>query len=58
MPVSATHPGTEIKETPEILAPIMPKPTIHHGELLLARKKVLFSALCLLRTASKSSAAK
>ena len=41
MPVLAAQPGTEIKVTPEMLAPIMPKATIHQGDWRPARKKAL-----------------
>lgn len=44
MPVEATQPGTEMNDTPEMLAPIIPKPTIHHGDCLPARKKASLSA--------------
>ena len=41
MPVLAAHPGTEMKVTPDMLAPIMPNATIHHGDWRPARKKAL-----------------
>lgn len=40
----STHPGTEIKVTPESEAPIIPKATKYQGEELLALKNVLLSA--------------
>lgn len=43
MPVEDTHPGTEMKETPDMLAPIMPKPTIHQGEACRPRKNASLS---------------
>ena len=43
MPVEAAQPGTEMKVTPEMLAPIMPNATIHQGDCRPARKKALLS---------------
>ena len=43
MPVVAAQPGTEMNDTPEMLAPIMPKPTIHQGDCRPARKKASLS---------------
>lgn len=44
--VSPTHPGIEIKVTPDSDAPIMPYATTYHGETLLPIKKVsLFAFL-------------
>ena len=34
-------PGTETNVTPEMLAPIMPKATIYHGERCSPEKKAL-----------------
>ena len=39
----ATQPGTEMKDTPEMLAPIMPKATAPQGERRLPRKKAALS---------------
>tara|TARA_B100000131_G_C18045857_1_gene584363 strand:- start:1117 stop:1242 length:126 start_codon:yes stop_codon:yes gene_type:complete len=39
-PEAPTHPGTEIKVTPDSDAPTIPKATKYHGELLFAVKKV------------------
>ena len=39
MPVEAAQPGTEMNVTPDMLAPIMPKATIHQGDWRPARKK-------------------
>ena len=35
MPMLLTMPGTLTKVTPEMLAPIIPKATIYHGDFLL-----------------------
>ncbi|GAA0188601.1 hypothetical protein GCM10009122_47480 [Fulvivirga kasyanovii] len=43
--VSATHPGTEMKVTPDKEAPIIPKATKYQGDCRLAVKKVLESLL-------------
>ncbi|MFQ3269308.1 MAG: hypothetical protein ACI9B2_001116, partial [Flavobacteriales bacterium] len=39
----ATQPGTEIKVTPDRLAPIIPKATIYQGDCLLPTKKLSLS---------------
>jgi hypothetical protein len=39
-----TSPGTEIKVTPEIVVPTIPKATIYHGDFLLPVKKDSVSA--------------
>ena len=42
--LSITHPGTEIKVTPDNEAPIIPKATIYQGDLRFPIKKELLSA--------------
>jgi len=44
MPVEPTHPGTEIKVTPEREAPIIPMDTMYQGDCLFPLKKVSLSA--------------
>jgi hypothetical protein len=39
-----THPGTEINETPDNEAPIIPKATMYQGDFLFPRKKAAFPA--------------
>ena len=51
-------PGTETNVTPDMLAPIMPKATIAHGELWRAMKKSLLSALRLVSRDSPSNSRK
>ena len=51
-------PGTETNVTPDMLAPIMPKATIAHGELWRAMKKSLLSALRLVSHDSPSNSRK
>jgi hypothetical protein len=42
-PVSPTHPGTEMKVTPEREAPIIPMDTMYQGDFRLPRKNVSLS---------------
>ena len=58
MPELPTQPGTEISETPEMLAPIMPKATMPHGELRWPRKKLSLSSDCRRPRESHSRATK
>lgn len=44
MLLPSTHPGTDMKVTPDNEAPIMPKATKYQGDELLALKKVVLSA--------------
>ena len=55
MPVVPTQPGTETSDTPEMLAPIIPKATIPQWELWPARKKVSLLFVLPLRRDTKSS---
>jgi hypothetical protein len=43
--VSFTHPGTDIKVTPESEAPIIPYATTNHGDILFPIKNDWLSAL-------------
>jgi len=43
--VDPTHPGTDIKVTPDMEAPIIPKATTNQGEALLPIKKARLVAL-------------
>ena len=45
MPVVSTHPGTPMKVSPLMDAPIMPKATSGHGDLCSPRKKALLLPL-------------
>jgi hypothetical protein len=47
-----TSPGTEIKVTPEMVVPIMPKATTNQGDFRLAVKKVSVVADLLVRYAT------
>ena len=51
-----THPGIDIKVTPDREAPIMPNATKYHGALRFPKKKASFPALLLVKweTAIKS----
>jgi len=42
--LETTHPGTEIKVTPDREAPIIPKATTNQGDFLSPRKKESFPA--------------
>ena len=44
MPVDPTHPGTEIKVTPDREAPIIPMETMYQGDFLFPLKKASLSA--------------
>ena len=48
-PVEPTHPGTEIKVTPDSDAPIIPIDTIYQGDCLFPLKKVSLSAFLLVK---------
>ena len=52
---SPTHPGTEIKVTPERDAPTIPNATIYHGDSLLPEKNVLLSLLPLVSCDTRKS---
>ena len=47
--LSTTHPGTEIKVTPDKDALIIPNATIYHGDFLFPRKKDSLFAFLLVK---------